>query len=139
MDLSQKRKLAMKTFGVGSKAILFLESRLGEIKDAITKQDIRDLQRSGAIVVRDIKGRSKVNRVISRSMGNIRKKNKDKKREYMILTRKLRLYLSDLHSRGEINKKELMGIRNRIKNREFRSKAHFKELVKKKAGGAGKK
>ena len=99
MNLSKKKKLAKKTFGVGSERIVFLESRLDEIKDAITKQDIRDLEKSGAIIVLSEKGRAKVSKRKSRSAGNIRKKMGRRKRGYIIITRKLRQYLQDLYSR----------------------------------------
>ena len=50
----------MKALKLGRDRIVFLASRIGEIKDAITKQDIRDLKEDGAIVVKEIKGRKKV-------------------------------------------------------------------------------
>jgi len=80
MDLSKKKKLTKRTLNVGEDRIVFLESRLEEIKDAITKQDIRDLVKSGAIVIKERKGRKKVQRKRSRSTGNIRRKAKKKKR-----------------------------------------------------------
>ena len=128
MNLSKKKRLAKKTFGVGSDRIVFVESRLGEIKDAITKQDLRDLEKSGAIIIKIRKGGAKVHKRKSRSTGNIRKKVGQNKRDYMAITRKLRGYLLELHSRGEISKEDLVSIRKKIRNREFRSKTHFKEL-----------
>ena len=50
MNLSKKKKLAAKVFGVGKERIVFAKSRLNEIKEAITKQDIRDLKNDGAIL-----------------------------------------------------------------------------------------
>ena len=132
MNLSKKKRLAKKTFGVGTDRIVFVESRLGEIKDAITKQDLRDLEKSGAIIIKTRKGRRNLGhlgvRRKSRSTGNIRKKVGQNKRDYMAITRKLRGYLLELHSRGEISKEDLVSIRKKIRNREFRSKTHFKEL-----------
>jgi len=130
MNLSKKKKLAKKTFGVGSERIVFLESRLDEIKDAITKQDIRDLEKSGAIIVLSEKGRAKVSKRKSRSAGNIRKKMGRRKRGYIIITRKLRQYLQDLYSRGEISNEDLESMRKRIRNKEFRSKVHLKEYIR---------
>ena len=128
MNLSKKKRLAKKTFGVGSDRIVFVESRLGEIKDAITKQDLRDLEKSGAIIIKIRKGGAKVHKRKSRSTGNIRKKVRQNKRDYMAITRKLRTYLLELHSRGEISKEDMRSMRKKIRNREFRSKTHFKEL-----------
>ncbi|MDZ4226527.1 MAG: 50S ribosomal protein L19e [Candidatus Pacearchaeota archaeon] len=129
MNLSKKKKLAKRTLNVGEDRIVFLESRLEEIKDAITKQDIRDLVKSGAIIVKEIKGRKTVQRTKSRSTGNIRKKARKKKREYIILTRKLRGYLKGLKAEGKILGEHVTDMRKKIRNREFRSRAHLKEHI----------
>ena len=129
MDLSKKKKLAKRTLNVGEDRIVFLESRLEEIKDAITKQDIRDLLKSGAIMIKERKGRRKVQRRRSRSTGNIRRKARGKKREYIILTRKLRRYLKSQASKGKLPKENLTNMRKKIRNREFRSAAHIKEYI----------
>ena len=57
MDLKKKKALAVRALGVGAKRIKFLEPRLEEIKEALTKQDIRDLYKDGAIVIKNISGR----------------------------------------------------------------------------------
>jgi large subunit ribosomal protein L19e len=129
MNLSKKKKLAKKTLNVGEDRIVFLESRLEEIKDAITKQDIRDLLKSGAIIIKERKGRKRVEKTKSRSTGNIRKKAKKKKREYIILTRKLRKYLKGPEAGGKLLKEQVVDIRKKIRNRIFRSKAHLKEHI----------
>ena len=127
MNLSKKKKLAKRTLNIGEGRIVFLKSRLEEIKDAITKQDIRDLVKSGAIIIKERKGRRTVQRKKSRSIGNIRKKIGKKKKEYIILTRKLRGYLKN--QKKGLSKEQLMDIRKKIRNRNFRSKAHLKEYV----------
>jgi len=129
MDLSKKKKLAEKTFNVGVDRIIFLESRLAEIKDAITKQDIRDLQKSGAILIKNKKGRKTIERKKGRSTGNIRKKSRKRKKEYIIITRKLRAYLKSSGKEGELTKEYLKGIKKKIRNRDFKSKAHLKEYL----------
>jgi large subunit ribosomal protein L19e len=134
MNLSKKKKLAKRTLNVGGDRIVFLESRLEEIKDAITKQDIRDLVKSGAIIIKERKGRKTVQKHKSRSTGNIRKKTRRKKKEYMILTRKLRRFLKGQAAEGKLSKEHFADIRKKIRNRVFRSKAHLKEYI----GGAKK-
>jgi len=127
MDLSKKRALAARTFNVGKERIFFVPSRLDEVKEAMTKQDIRDLHREKAILIKDIKGRRmKVKKRTKRGDGNKKKNIKNKKRTYMILTRKLRKYLGDLKSQGKIAKKESKEIRKKIRNKAYRSKAHLK-------------
>ncbi len=43
MNLRTKKELAAKALKVGKERIVFVEARLDEIKEAITKQDMRDL------------------------------------------------------------------------------------------------
>jgi len=75
MNLSKKKELAKRTLKIGKSRIVFLESRLSEIKEAITKQDIRDLKREGAIIIKNIKGRRKVKKRKKRSSVNVLLKN----------------------------------------------------------------
>ena len=127
MNLRSKKELATRTFGVGKKRIIFLESRKDEIKEAITKQDIRDLAASGAIIIKDIKGRKKIKKRGRRNTGNIRKIIDKRKKEYVIMTRKLRNYAES--SSSKITKEELKKIRKKIRNREFKNKFDMKEYL----------
>lgn len=129
MNLSKKKALAVRTLKVGKERIVFVDSRKDEIKDAITKQDIRDLVKEGAIIVKGVKGRKKVVVNKSRSPGNIRKKVNTRKQDYVKMTRKLRGYSGEMKKRGEISAEDLKEIRKRIRNRQFRSKAHLKEYI----------
>jgi large subunit ribosomal protein L19e len=131
MNLRKKKILAAKTFGVGRERIVFLQPRLEEIKEAITKQDMRDLYQEGAIIIKEVKGRKKVQKKkIKRSVGNVRKKINTKKRDYIILTRKLRKYVAHHVAQGKISKKESIDLRKKIRNKVFRSKGHLKEILK---------
>lgn len=129
MNLGKKKALAIRTLKVGKERIVFVKSRLNEIKEAITKQDIRDLLKEGAIIIKTIKGRRKVVRKRSRSPGNIRKKVNRRKREYVIITRKLRKHVAGLKKRGEISNEDFKEIRKKIRNREFKSIAQLKEFI----------
>ncbi|MEX0921034.1 MAG: 50S ribosomal protein L19e [Candidatus Pacearchaeota archaeon] len=129
MNLSKKKELAKRTFNVGKERIAFVESRLDEIKEAITKQDMRDLKKDGAIVVKEIKGRKKTRAKRKRSTGNIRKKVNKRKTEYMALTRKLRKYVAEMKKQKELSGEDVKDIRKKIRNRLFRSKAHLKTYI----------
>jgi len=130
MNLSKKKELAKRTFGVGEDRIVFVESRLNDIKEAITKQDMRDLRQDKAIIIKEKKGRKKVIRKRRRrSTGNIRKKINTRKRDYVILTRKLRKYVLEIKNQGKISKEEVNDIRKKIRNKAFRSKSHLKEHI----------
>ncbi len=56
MQLNKKKELASRVLGVGKKRIIFNKEALEEVKDALTKQDIRDLVKSGSIFVKEISG-----------------------------------------------------------------------------------
>ena len=128
MNLKKKKILAARTLKVGVARIEFLNPRLEEIKEAITKQDIRDLYKDRAIRVKNVKGRKKlVKKKTRRTTGNIRKKVNKRKREYVILTRKLRKYVKD--NKDKLTDREKKEIRNKIRNSVFKSKAHLKEHI----------
>ena len=130
MNLLKKKQLAAKTLKVGKSRIIFVKSRLDEIKEAITKQDIRDLVKEKAIIIREIKGKkTKMRKKKKRGSGKVRKIVKNKKKEYVILTRKLRDYLTEMAERERLTKENVNEIRKRIRNKKFRSKAHLKEYI----------
>ena len=131
MNLSKKKSLAIKALKVGKKRITFVRSRLEDIKEAITKQDIKDLQKDGAIIVKDIKGRKKnLKKSKKRSTGNIRKKVKKRKRDYVIMTRKLRKYVKELRNHGKLSREESIDIRKKIRNKYYKSLGNLKENIR---------
>ena len=134
MNLSKKKQLASRALGVGIKRIVFVEPRMDEIKEAITKQDIRDLNQEGAILVKGVKGRRKFEkRTRTRGVGKVRKKVNIRKKQYVIMTRKLRTYVDGLVKAGKLSKEDAVDVKKKIRNKFFRSKAHLKEYV----GGLG--
>ena len=131
MNLKKKKALASKTLRVGKNKIIFVKSRIDEIKEAITKQDIRDLYGEGAILIRQTIGRRKVKKKRKKSSaGNVRKTIKMRKRKYIILTRKLRRHLKEHGRTGKISKEHVDKIRNKIKNKEFKNKFNLNEYLK---------
>ena len=130
MNLKNKKSLAMKALKLGRKRIVFLASRHREIKDTITKQDIRDLKEDGAIIVKEIKGRKKVKRRKRvRGVGKIKKKVSKRKQEYVKMTRKLRKHVAIKKKSGELSREEVKDIRKKIRNRKFSSLRNLKELI----------
>lgn len=128
MNLRKKKLLAVKVLGVGKEKIVFVKPRLDEIKEAITKQDIRDLYASGAIIVKNSRGRKKIiKRKRKRGVGHIKKMVNTRKRTYIVLTRKLRKYIKELENKSELKKEQSKKIRQGIRNRLFKSKSHLKE------------
>ena len=130
MNLQKKVALAIRTLGVGRDRIIFNKERLNEIKEAITKQDIRDLVRDGAIIIMNISGRkAHQKRKTRRRQGSIRKKVVNSKREYMIITRKLRSYLAHLKKTGNITNEKYRKLRTEIRTRAFKSLSSMKERI----------
>src|SRR3989344_5018524 len=103
MNLAKKKSLAARAFGVGKSRVVFAKSRLNEIKEAITKQDVRDLKKDGAITILEIKGRK------TKPAGKLRKQ------------------LYHIKNSGEIAKEDYKDARKKIRNRFFKSKSHLKE------------
>ncbi|MFH0712160.1 MAG: 50S ribosomal protein L19e [archaeon] len=130
MNLAKRKELAAKVFGVGKGRIIFVKDNLPEIKEAITRMDIIDLHKSGAIKIREIRGRKKiVRRRHRRRVGKVKGKVSDKKAEYVIITRKLRKFVRGLVRAGKIKRERSGEIRKEIRARKFKSKRHLKEIL----------
>ena len=130
MNLGKKKALAAATLNVGKGRIVFNVQRLAEIKEAITKQDIRDLFASGAIFINDIKGRKTVvKRRTRRKAGSVKKKIKQGKKKYMTLTRKFRSILFDLRNKEKISEENYLKLRKEIRASIFKDKVHLKHRI----------
>ena len=131
MKLENKKDFASNVLGAGKGRIIFNKSRLSEIKEAMTRQDIMDLFASGAISIAEIKGRKKIEkRLTRRRAGSRRQPAIDKKRQYIITTRKLRAYLSELRKAEKITEEHFHKLRKEIRASSFRDKGHMKERIK---------
>jgi len=131
MNLRKKKKLIARILKVGVGRIKLNSEMQEEIKEAITRQDIKDLKKEKIVSVKQIKGRKKkVKRKTKRRQGSIKKKVNVRKRNYMILTRKLREHIKNLKDKGEISKEEYCDLRKKIKAKRFRDFAHLKNSLK---------
>ena len=127
MKLENKKDLVARTLGIGKKRIIFNKERLNEIKEAITKEDVKQLVGDGAIMIREIKGRKKAQkRNNRRRAGSVKKKVNQSKREYIIMVRKLRAYIAELKRKELINNVAYRELRKQIKLKAFKSKANLK-------------
>ena len=131
MNLRRKKELAARSLKVGKKRVSFVGARIDEIKEAITKQDIKDLHKEGAIILKETKGKKKTNKKKSKGPGSVRKKINTRKKDYVTMTRKLRGYVKELKKRGNISDDEVKDIRKKIRNRSFRSKSHLRDSLEK--------
>ncbi len=130
MNFEKKKQLAAKTLGVGKNRIRFSVEVLNEIKEAITKEDIRTLFNDKIITIKPITGRRKVKkRTRRRGPGKIKIKVKNRKRDYVRITRRLRAYLKQLRNEGKVDSNNYQDIRKKIKMRTFKNKSSFKEYI----------
>ena len=128
MNLAKKKELAKKTLGVGKHRLIFNKEGIAEIKEAITKEDIKNLHKDGIIGIKPIKGRRKVERrKRRRGPGKIKRRINNRKQIYVKITRKLRAYIRGLRNNNSIDKDTYKDLRKKIKMRNFRSKANLKE------------
>ena len=130
MKLDIKKNLAVRTLGVGKTRIVFNKERLEEIKEAITRQDIRELVKDKAISIKEIKGKKTiVRRKTRRRAGSIKKKVNTSKRDYMTITRKLRAYVKELRKQGILDSKQYWTLRKEIRAKDYKSKANLKDKI----------
>jgi large subunit ribosomal protein L19e len=130
MNLTKKKELAAKVLNVGKNRIIFAEENLSDIKSAITRMDIIDLHKSGAIQIREVSGRKKiVRRKHRRRVGKIKMKVNKRKQEYVIITRKLRRFIGGMLRVKKVDKDQYHEVRKMIRARKFKSKRHLKESL----------
>lgn len=130
MNLRTKKKLIARVLGVGKGRIIINSPE--DLKEAITRQDIRDLIASRAITLKEENGRRTIEkRKNRRGPGKVKKTVNRRKKEYMLITRKLRKVAKGLKSKI----KNYEEVRKKIKSRQFRSLAQFQEYLR----GAEKK
>jgi large subunit ribosomal protein L19e len=131
MNLKKKKQLAARTLGIGKNRIILDRNRLEEVKEAITRQDIRDLKKQGIIKIKEKRGRKKKKeRKTKRREGSKKKRRKKRKQEYVKMIRKMRRILKNLKEKQKISKEEYWDLRNKIKARKFRDSKHLLEAVK---------
>jgi large subunit ribosomal protein L19e len=138
MDLHVQKRLAASLLGCSAKRVSFSSERLEEIKEAITKSDIRSLIKDGAIIKINKKG-------VSRARANKRKIQRRKGRQsglgsrkgspethanskklWMSAIRVQRQFAKELMAKGLITGHTMHDILARAKGGFFRSRRHIK-------------
>lgn len=138
MNLSTQRRLAAEVMNVGQKRVWFDSERLSEIKEAITKADIRRL-------VQDLAIQAKAETGISKGRTRKRKEQKRKGRRagpgsrkgkkrarlpkkdaWMAKIRAQRNFLKELKEKKMIEAKAYRNIYKKCKGGFFRSVRHIK-------------
>ncbi len=137
MNLSNQRVLAAKVANVGLDKVLLVPERVSEIKDAITKADIRALIKSGAIKILDVRSPSRIRaktrhaqKLRGRRRGSGKRKGasgarSNKKRKWINKIRLMRGTLKNLKVQGKLSQETYTQIYRRAKGGFFRDRGHM--------------
>lgn len=136
--MKTQRRLAAQLLGVSEKKIVFSNDRLADIKESITKTDIRRLIAEKAITKRPVSGisrararkitiqKSKGLRVGKGSRQGKKTARLPRKESWMNKIRSQRKILSELKSKGLISPETFRKMYLRAKGGFFRSARHIK-------------
>ena len=137
MNLKNQRRIAASLLKVGENRVWFDDDRISEIKEAITKNDIRGLIRNKAIQKKQIVGNSRVRaRKIKVQKRKGRRKGKGSrkgkrtarlpdKKAWMIKIRAQRKFLNEFKEKGLFKEKVFRELYLKAKGGFFRSKRHI--------------
>jgi len=137
MMLKNQKKLASEVSGAGIDRVRLVPERVSEIKEAITREDIRALIKSGAIIISPSKGTSKARararhaqRKRGRQRGHGKRKGAQNARmpSKLVWMRKIRLMrqtLQQLRSREKITQPTFKDMYRKAKGGFFRDRGHM--------------
>ena len=138
--LELQKRIAASVLKIGKSRVWFDPSRIDDIREAITKDDIRALIKEKAIKKMPKKGRKRragklrqkrKRKGRRRGFGKKKKIVKKRKKDYMIKIKNLRKYIKQLKNEGIINAKESRRLLGLAKAGMFKSKKDIKEKIKK--------
>jgi len=138
MNLKNQRTVTAQVLKVGKKKVWFDKSKLDEIKEAITKADIRGLINRNIIQKRPSQGTSRVRarkRLVQRRKGRQQGKGTRKgkrtarlgrKEAWMINVRSQRTFIKELKEKELIEIRTYRNLYSKVKGGYFRNKRHIK-------------
>ncbi len=141
MKLGNQKKLAASILKCSQKKIRFDEERLEDIKESITRIDIHNLVKQGAIyalpkrgIARSRATKKKVQKTKGRQKSHGRRKGKatartPKKRRWMNSVRKQRALIKRMKENEKIDTKIYSTLYRKVKGGFFRSIRHIKIFV----------
>lgn len=143
MNLRNQKRMSSEILNVGRNRVSFDTSKLKEIKEAITREDIRALIKEGAIFKKPIKSisrgrfRKKImqkrkgrQRGMAKRKGTFKARN-PKKKVWMAKVRPQRRYLKLLKKRNLLKPVQFKEFYGKVKGNFFRSTAHLKLYLEK--------
>jgi len=132
-DLSAQKRLASDVLDVGKNRVWFNPERQGDIADAITREDVRELVDEGAITAKDKKGNSrgrarerKEKQAYGHQKGAGSRKGKagarqNEKKNWESRIRAQRKKLNELRGNGDITRTQYRELYNKASGGEFDS------------------
>ncbi|MDI6826629.1 MAG: 50S ribosomal protein L19e [Candidatus Aenigmarchaeota archaeon] len=136
-SLSLQRRLAAEILKVGETRIVMDSEHLEDIKNAITRSDIKKMISHGYIKVQRTKIKKPVLHKKKRRKGPGKRKGSfgailTKKERWINTIRPLRRMLREFRDEGKIDKRTYRKTYYLIKSGAFRSKSHLKQYLKQK-------
>jgi large subunit ribosomal protein L19e len=147
-DLSAQKRLASDVLDVGKNRVWFDPDRQGDIAEAITREDVRELVDDGAIRVEAEGGNSRsrakerqAKRAYGHQKGPGTRKGKagarqDPKEDWQSRIRALRNHLKELRDEGELDRTEYRDLYDKAGGGEFDSVADLDRFIEDSRGDA---
>ncbi len=140
VNLSSKKRLVSRMYGVGLKRISFDPDHLDDISDAITRENVRSLVTANTIKIKQItgtsRGRARLKKIQKKKRGTKQGSKKGrkgarvgKKEVYVIKVRGLRRRLKIAKDRREITNKDFWAIYKKINGNTVRNIAHLRTII----------
>jgi len=142
MSLRLQRRVAAEILKVGKDRVWIDPKKIGEVEDAITRDDKRTLIKQGIINAKQAKGTSRVRarkRHLQRKKGRRRGHGKRKGRKYSRITRKerwmmtiraIRKKLKELRDKEAIDRKTYRKLYIMARSGRIKSKCHLMQIIK---------
>lgn len=140
-DLSAQKRLASDVLDVGKNRVWFDPEAQGEIVDAITREEIRELVDQGIIQAKDKRGNSRgrarerqKKRAYGHQKGAGKRRGKagarqDEKEQWQNQIRAQRQRLRELRDEGELSPGEYRELYNKARGGEFRSVRYMTNYI----------
>jgi len=140
-DIANQRRLAASLLGCGINRVWFDAERIGDIQNAISREDIRGLIGEGVIRARQVQGNSRGRAralMAKRSYGHCKGPGRRKgaagarnpsKREWVQKIRAIRKTLAELRESGEIEPHLYRTLYRKAAGGQFRNVAHLKAQI----------
>ncbi|MDG5775717.1 50S ribosomal protein L19e [Haloarculaceae archaeon H-GB2-1] len=140
-DLSAQKRMAADVLDVGKNRVWFDPDRQGDIADAITREDIRDLVDEGAITDKETSGNSRgrararqKKRAYGHQKGHGSRKGKaggrqNKKQDWQSRIRAQRSKLKELRAEDELDRSQYRDLYDKASGGEFDSVADLERYI----------